>query len=153
MKVKIIDNNGLNGITPWYSDKIGEVFEVSESGALLGDTNWRYLVINPELPDICHGVQEYDCEVVQEDKFLEDAWDEPDSTPWTEAVNLSSVDTVLVYDNKHYKYPATKEQAPKKKSAEQIVADAFNQERGTSLTEVDLVDIINAVSVLKKLEK
>ena len=57
------------------------------------------------------------------------------------------------YDKTYYTRPSTKAVEPSKKSAEQIVADAFNQQWGINLREDDIQRIIVAVQALKDLEK
>ena len=141
MKVKITGKLGEIGgsLSPWYENYIGACFDVAPlpKGSDSHNRGWVYEVVGGD-NDKC-GIQVHDCEIVKEPFFgLEEAYSQP---------------VAASYDKTYYTRPATKVVAPSKKSAEQIVADAFNQQWGINLREDDIQRIIVAVQALKDLEK
>jgi len=123
--------------------KLDGVYDAYYNGTSAGVWMWKKL--------------EHECvthwRLHKEEKSLEDAWDEPDSIPWTEAVTCHKGEQILAGD--YYKYPDTPKKIiyPKKKSVEQITADSYNQVAGTSLSEQMVVDIVRLVEALKNMEK
>lgn len=72
---------------------------------------------------------------------LEDAFDEPDSKPWTEAA----------MERLTYKYPETKP-INVKKTIEQLAIDVLFNTTGKTYTEREIVAVVSVVDMLKKLE-
>lgn len=86
--------------------------------------------------------------LVQEDKFLEDAFDEPDSTPWMEAVTHHKGEKIL------YEYPETNFKSnPVKKSIETLVSENFNTISGKNIIAEEVVQIVKLFELLKAMEK
>lgn len=81
----------------------------------------------------------------QEEKSLEDAFDEPDSVPWMEATTYHLGEKIV------YKYPETKP-AIVKKSIEQLAIDVLYNTTGKSYTEREIVAIVSIVDSIKELE-
>ena len=76
---------------------------------------------------------------------LEDAWNEPDSVPWTETFTYNPPDKVM------YKYPETKPVVTKK-TIEQLAIDVLYNTTGKSYTEREIVAIVSIYNSIINLQ-
>jgi hypothetical protein len=141
MKVKIFRGNE----PLWYSRHVGSTFEVLDEAP---NSNFDYTVTYPKEhmddEDTVAWIKACDCEIVPE-LTLEDAFDEPDSKPWTEVIEYPDFIRVK------YVYPATAS-VPKKERAENLVAYNFNNMTGKNITCTDVLQIVELYQLLLKME-